>query len=114
MFLSSFDILRRDRCGNHTLVAVAGDLETARLRLSQFASLTPGEYFVFDHGPTRSLPLCTTGGPPGQVKVDPSCIDAPEEQPVDCYLAARHQAKGTTIWHHPILKIASKCLPQNF
>jgi hypothetical protein len=27
---------------------VAGDLETARLRLSQFASLTPGEYFVFD------------------------------------------------------------------
>ena len=48
MFLSSFDILRRDRCGNHTLVAVAGDLETARLRLSQFASLTPGEYFVFD------------------------------------------------------------------
>jgi len=48
MFLSSFDILKRDRCGNHTLVAVAGDLETARLRLSQFASLTPGEYFVFD------------------------------------------------------------------
>ena len=48
MFLPSFDILKRDRCGNHNLLAVAGDLETARLRLSQFASLTPGEYFVFD------------------------------------------------------------------
>jgi hypothetical protein len=27
---------------------VAGDLETARCRLSQLASLMPGEYFVFD------------------------------------------------------------------
>ena len=48
MFLSSFDIFRRDRRGNHVLLAVAGDLETARRRLSQLASLMPGEYFVFD------------------------------------------------------------------
>jgi hypothetical protein len=48
MFLSSFDVLRRDRRGNHILLAVVGDLETARLRLSQLASLMPGEYFVFD------------------------------------------------------------------
>jgi hypothetical protein len=43
MFLSSFDILRNDRRGKTILLAVAGDLETARLRLRQFASLMPGE-----------------------------------------------------------------------
>jgi hypothetical protein len=48
MFLPSFDIFRKDRRGNHVLLAVVGDLESARFRLSQFASLMPGEYFVFD------------------------------------------------------------------
>jgi hypothetical protein len=48
MFLSSFDILRKDRRGKPVLLAVVGDLETALLRLSQLASLMPGEYFVFD------------------------------------------------------------------
>jgi hypothetical protein len=48
MFLPSFDILRKDRRGKPILLAVAGDLETARLRLRQLASLMPGEYFVFD------------------------------------------------------------------
>jgi hypothetical protein len=48
MFLSSFDILRKDRRGKPILFALVGDLETARLRLSQLASLMPGEYFVFD------------------------------------------------------------------
>jgi len=48
MFLSSFDILRKDRGGKPVLLAVVVDLETARLRLSQLASLMPGEYFVFD------------------------------------------------------------------
>jgi hypothetical protein len=48
MFLSSFDILRKDRRGKPILLAVVEDLETARLRLSQLASLMPGEYFVFD------------------------------------------------------------------
>ena len=46
--MTSFDILKRDRCGKHILLAVVADLETARLRLSEFASLAPGEYFVFD------------------------------------------------------------------
>ena len=48
MFSSSFDILRKDRRGKPILLAVVGDLETARLRLSQLASLMPGEYFIFD------------------------------------------------------------------
>jgi hypothetical protein len=49
MFLSSFDILRKDRRGgNPILLAVVKDLETARLRLRQLSSLGPGEYFVFD------------------------------------------------------------------
>jgi hypothetical protein len=48
MFLSSFDILRKDRGGKPVLLAVVGGLETVRLRLSQLASLMPGEYFVFD------------------------------------------------------------------
>ena len=46
--MSSFDILKRNRCGKHILLAVVADLETARLQLSQFASLAPGEYFVLD------------------------------------------------------------------
>jgi hypothetical protein len=48
VFLSSFDILRKDRRGKPILLAVAEDLETARLRLCQLASLMPGEYFIFD------------------------------------------------------------------
>jgi hypothetical protein len=47
MFLSWFDILKRDRRGKPILLA-AGDLETARLRLNQFVSLMQGQYFVFD------------------------------------------------------------------
>jgi hypothetical protein len=46
--MGSFDILKRDRRGNHILLAVVSDLETARLRLSQLASAAPGSYFVFD------------------------------------------------------------------
>jgi hypothetical protein len=48
MSLSSFDILKKDRRGKPALLAVVADLETARFRLSQLASLMPGEYFVFD------------------------------------------------------------------
>jgi hypothetical protein len=48
MFLSSFDILRKDRRRKPVLLAVVGDLETARLCLSEVVSLMPGEYFVFD------------------------------------------------------------------
>jgi hypothetical protein len=45
---SSFDILRKNRWGKPVVLAAVEDLETARLRLSQFASLKPGEYFVFN------------------------------------------------------------------
>ena len=44
----SFDIFKRERRGKHVLLAVVGDLETAWRRLSELASLAPGEYFVFD------------------------------------------------------------------
>jgi len=44
----SFDIFKRDRRGKHILLAVVGDLQTARIRLSELASRAPGEYFVFD------------------------------------------------------------------
>ena len=46
--MPSFDILKRDRRGMPILLGIVGDLETARLRLRQLASVTPGEYFVFD------------------------------------------------------------------
>jgi hypothetical protein len=48
MLISSFDILKKDGRRKPILLAVVGDLETARVRLSEFASLAPGEYFVFD------------------------------------------------------------------
>ena len=32
----------------HILLAVVDDLQTARIRLSELASLAAGEYFVFD------------------------------------------------------------------
>jgi hypothetical protein len=44
----SFDILRKNREGQPVLLAAVADLETARRRLSEFASHKPGEYFVFD------------------------------------------------------------------
>jgi hypothetical protein len=46
--MASFDIFKRDRRGKHILLAVVSDLATARRRLSELASLAPGEYFVFD------------------------------------------------------------------
>jgi hypothetical protein len=46
--MAAFDIFKRDRRGNHILLAVVSDLETARLRLGELASCAPGEYFVFD------------------------------------------------------------------
>jgi hypothetical protein len=48
MFLPSFDVFWKNRRGKPILLAVAADLETARLRLGQFSSLMSGEYFVFD------------------------------------------------------------------
>ena len=65
MFLSSFDILRKDRRGKPILLAVVGDLETARLRLSQLASLMPGEYFVFDQKSQQIVAKISSSLPPG-------------------------------------------------
>jgi hypothetical protein len=42
------DIFKKDRRGNPIWVDAVGDLENARLRLSQLSSIAPGEYFVFD------------------------------------------------------------------
>jgi len=79
MFLSSFDILRKDRRGKPILLAVAEDLETACLRLRQLASLMPGEYFVFD--PRTARIIC--------VHPRSEQADAPARQNV--YLAAEVQ-----------------------
>lgn len=44
----SLDIFKKDVRGNPIWLDAVGDLETARLRLDQLASVLPGEYFVFD------------------------------------------------------------------
>lgn len=44
----SLDIFKEDLRGNPVWVDAVGDLENARLRVSQLASAIPGEYFVFD------------------------------------------------------------------
>jgi hypothetical protein len=59
MFLSSFNILRKNGRGNPILLAVERDLETACLRLSRLASLMPCEYFVFD---SRTHQIVTVNG----------------------------------------------------
>jgi hypothetical protein len=45
---AQLDIFRKDVRGNIVWLESATDLETARSRLSQLASVIPGEYFVFD------------------------------------------------------------------
>jgi hypothetical protein len=42
------DIFKEDLRGNPVWVDTVGDLENARLRLSQLSSVIPGKYFVFD------------------------------------------------------------------
>jgi hypothetical protein len=42
------DIFKEDLGGKPVWVDAVGDLENARRRLSQLASVIPGEYFVFD------------------------------------------------------------------
>ena len=43
----TLDIFKEEG-GNPVWVAAVGDLENARRRVSQLASVIPGEYFVFD------------------------------------------------------------------
>ena len=42
------DIFRKDVQGNPLWLDCAADLQAARFRLTELATLTPGEYFVFD------------------------------------------------------------------
>ncbi len=44
----SLDIFKEDLRGSPVWVDAVRDLENARLRLSQLASVIPGDYFVFD------------------------------------------------------------------
>jgi hypothetical protein len=44
----SLDIFKEDLGGNPVWVAAVGDLENARRRVNQLASVVPGEYFIFD------------------------------------------------------------------
>lgn len=42
------DIFRRDVQGNPVWLGCVAGLQAARFRLIELATLTPGEYFVFD------------------------------------------------------------------
>jgi hypothetical protein len=44
----SLDIFKKDMQGNPIWLEAVGDLETARARLNQLTSVSPGEYFAFD------------------------------------------------------------------
>jgi hypothetical protein len=44
----SLDIFKEDLGGNPVWVDAVGDLENARRRVNQLASVVPGEYFIFD------------------------------------------------------------------
>jgi hypothetical protein len=48
MSTPGLDIFKKDARGNPIWVDAVGDLETARVRVAQFAAALPGEYFVFD------------------------------------------------------------------
>jgi hypothetical protein len=43
------DILKRHTDGSYVWLEAAGDLESAKARLTELSALSPGEYFVFDH-----------------------------------------------------------------
>jgi hypothetical protein len=48
MSLPALDLFKKDIQGNPVWIDAVGDLEAAQLRLSQLASVIPGEYFAFD------------------------------------------------------------------
>ena len=48
MSSAQLDIFRKDDRGNPIWLDCVADLKTARSRLSELASVIPGEYFVFD------------------------------------------------------------------
>jgi hypothetical protein len=45
---AQLDIFRKDSRGNPVWLDCVTDLEAARSRLNELASVAPGEYFVFD------------------------------------------------------------------
>jgi hypothetical protein len=49
----SLDLYRNDVHGSPIWLESAVDLETARFRLSELASVCPGEYFAFDQATHR-------------------------------------------------------------
>lgn len=48
MLASGFDLFRKDVHGDPIWIDSATDLSTARLRLTELAEISPGEYFIFD------------------------------------------------------------------
>jgi hypothetical protein len=61
---SHLSIFRKDVRGNPVWLDCVKDLETARFRLNELASVIPGEYFVFDqrtHQIVASLVRPTSG-----------------------------------------------------
>jgi hypothetical protein len=48
MHSTPFDILKRHADGSFIWVEAARDLSGAQARLQELATVTPGEYFVFD------------------------------------------------------------------
>lgn len=48
MSSAAFHIFKKDVRGNPVWIDAVDDIETARFRLSQLATVIPGEYFAFD------------------------------------------------------------------
>jgi hypothetical protein len=55
MSTPGLDIFKKDARGNPIWVDAVCDLETARVRIAQFAATLPGEYFVFDQRTNRMM-----------------------------------------------------------
>ena len=49
MRATPFDIFRKDLLGTPVWMEAVEDLETAKLRVTELARRSPGEYFVFSH-----------------------------------------------------------------
>jgi len=54
----SLDIFKEDLHGNPVWVDTDGDLQNARLRLSQLSSVIPGKYFVFNQSTNAKAQRC--------------------------------------------------------
>lgn len=53
-----FDIFRKDLLGTPVWMEAVEDIETARLRVTEMAGRSPGEYFVLDQG-TKEIVIDT-------------------------------------------------------